>query len=135
LGVSQCRFGRGDEEKNFQPLLGLEPSITQPVAQRNTAELSQIYLYNGSCITFTINSFSFFFISRIRPMTSSSFRMSIVSLVAQRFFSLSVCIEGIFWNFSDINPKMIEYRGCGCWFYSITFKEPAVCTLDSIYVR
>jgi hypothetical protein len=28
----QCRSGRGGEEKNYQPLPGLEPPITQPVA-------------------------------------------------------------------------------------------------------
>jgi hypothetical protein len=32
LGVPQSRFGRGDEEKNSQPLPGLEPPNTQPVA-------------------------------------------------------------------------------------------------------
>jgi hypothetical protein len=40
LGGFQCRSGRGGEEKNSQPLPGLEPPIIQPVAQRYTAELS-----------------------------------------------------------------------------------------------
>jgi hypothetical protein len=36
LGWPQSRSGRGGEEKNFQPLPGLEPPITQPVVQRHT---------------------------------------------------------------------------------------------------
>jgi hypothetical protein len=39
LGGPQSRFGRGGEEKNSQPLPGLEPPIIQSVAQRYTAEL------------------------------------------------------------------------------------------------
>jgi hypothetical protein len=35
LGGSQSRSGRGGEEKNSQPLLGLEPPIIQPAAQRS----------------------------------------------------------------------------------------------------
>jgi hypothetical protein len=38
----QNRSGCGGEEKNSQPLLGLEPQIIQPVAQRYTTELSRI---------------------------------------------------------------------------------------------
>jgi hypothetical protein len=34
LGASQSRSGRGSEEKNSQPLPGLEPPIIQLVAQR-----------------------------------------------------------------------------------------------------
>jgi len=34
LGSLQSRSGHGSEEKNSQPLLGLEPPIIQPVAQR-----------------------------------------------------------------------------------------------------
>jgi hypothetical protein len=40
LGWLQSRSERGGEEKNSQPLPGLEPPIIQPVAQRYTAELS-----------------------------------------------------------------------------------------------
>jgi hypothetical protein len=39
LGGPQSRSGRGGEEKNSQPLPGIEPSIIQPVAQRYTTEL------------------------------------------------------------------------------------------------
>jgi hypothetical protein len=39
LGGLQSRSERGGEEKNPQPLPGLEPSITQPVAQRYINEL------------------------------------------------------------------------------------------------
>jgi hypothetical protein len=48
LGRAQSRSGRGGEEKNSQPLPGLEPPIIQPVAQRYTTELSRflcIYMY------------------------------------------------------------------------------------------
>jgi hypothetical protein len=38
LDGPQSRSGRGGEEKNSQPLLGLEPPIIQPVAQRYTTE-------------------------------------------------------------------------------------------------
>jgi hypothetical protein len=40
LGGPQRRSGRGGEEKNFQPLPGLEPPIIQPVAQSYTTELT-----------------------------------------------------------------------------------------------
>jgi hypothetical protein len=39
LGGHQSRSGSGGEEKNSQPLPGLEPPIIQPVAQRYTTEL------------------------------------------------------------------------------------------------
>jgi hypothetical protein len=39
LGEPQSRSGCGGEEKNFQPLPGLEIPIIQPVAQRYTIEL------------------------------------------------------------------------------------------------
>jgi hypothetical protein len=39
---SQSRSGHGGEEKNSQPLPGLEPPIIQPVAQRYTVELSRL---------------------------------------------------------------------------------------------
>jgi hypothetical protein len=32
----QSRSGRSDEEKNSQPLPGLEPTIIQPVAQKKS---------------------------------------------------------------------------------------------------
>jgi hypothetical protein len=41
--------GSGGEEKNFQPLPGLESQIIQPVAQRYTAELSCIAFF---CIAY-----------------------------------------------------------------------------------
>jgi hypothetical protein len=34
LGGPQSRSGRGGEEKNSQPLPGLEPPIIQPIVQR-----------------------------------------------------------------------------------------------------
>jgi hypothetical protein len=40
----QSRSGRGGEERNSQPLLGLEPPIIQPVAQRYTTELSRLLI-------------------------------------------------------------------------------------------
>jgi hypothetical protein len=40
LGAPQRRSGHGGEEKNSQPLPGLEPPIIQSVAQRYTTELS-----------------------------------------------------------------------------------------------
>jgi hypothetical protein len=39
LGGPQSRSGRGGEEKNSQPLPGLEPPIIQPVVQRCTTEI------------------------------------------------------------------------------------------------
>jgi hypothetical protein len=39
LGGPQSRSERGDEEKNSQPLPGLEHPIIHPVAQRYTTEL------------------------------------------------------------------------------------------------
>jgi hypothetical protein len=48
LGGPQNRSGRGGEEKNSQPLPGLEPSIIQPEAQRYTIELSQLCRWTAS---------------------------------------------------------------------------------------
>jgi hypothetical protein len=42
LGGPHNQSGRGGKEKNSQPLPGLEPQIIQPVAQRYTAELTQL---------------------------------------------------------------------------------------------
>jgi hypothetical protein len=42
LGGLQSRSGRGGEEKNSQPLPGIEPPIIQPVAQRYATELSRL---------------------------------------------------------------------------------------------
>jgi hypothetical protein len=42
LGGLQNRSGRGGEEKNSQPLPGLEPPIINSVAQRYTTELSRL---------------------------------------------------------------------------------------------
>jgi hypothetical protein len=42
LGGSQSRSGRGGEEKNSQPLPGLESPIIQPVAERYITELSRL---------------------------------------------------------------------------------------------
>jgi hypothetical protein len=44
LGRHQIRSGCGGEEKNSQPLPGLEPPIIQPVAQRCTTELSRVLM-------------------------------------------------------------------------------------------
>jgi hypothetical protein len=44
LGGSQSQFGCGGEEKNSHPQPGLEPPIIQPVAQRDTTELSRLIL-------------------------------------------------------------------------------------------
>jgi hypothetical protein len=43
LGGLQSRSGRGGEEKNSQPLPGLETPIIQPVAHRYNTELSRLY--------------------------------------------------------------------------------------------
>jgi len=42
LGGLQSQSGRSSEEKNSQPLPGLELPVIQPVAQRYTAELSPL---------------------------------------------------------------------------------------------
>jgi hypothetical protein len=44
LGGHQNQSGCSGEEKNSHPLLGLEPSIIQPIAQCYTTELSQFLL-------------------------------------------------------------------------------------------
>jgi hypothetical protein len=42
LGGPQRRSGRSGEEKNFQPLAGLESPIIHPISQRYTTELSRV---------------------------------------------------------------------------------------------
>jgi hypothetical protein len=44
LSGPQSRSGCGGEEKNSQPLPGLETPIMQPVTQRYTAELSRLLI-------------------------------------------------------------------------------------------
>jgi hypothetical protein len=46
LGGPHSRSGRGGEEKNSQPLPGLEPTIIQLIVQRYSTKLQgQIYIY------------------------------------------------------------------------------------------
>jgi hypothetical protein len=47
LGGHQSWSGCSSEEKNFQPLLGLEPTIIQPVAQCYTTELNDVTVTTG----------------------------------------------------------------------------------------
>jgi hypothetical protein len=47
LGGPQNRSGHGGEEKNSQPLPGLEHPFIQPVALCRTAELSQLHHMRG----------------------------------------------------------------------------------------
>jgi hypothetical protein len=47
LSGPQNRSGHVGEEKNSQPLLGLQPTIIQPVTQRYTTELSQLNEASG----------------------------------------------------------------------------------------
>jgi hypothetical protein len=58
LGGPQSRSGRGGEEKNSQPLSGIEPPIIQHVAQRYTTELLHL---NESSISGHVTSFYFYF--------------------------------------------------------------------------
>jgi hypothetical protein len=46
LGESQSWSGCGGEEKNSQPLPGLETPIIQPVAQRYNTDLSRFQQHN-----------------------------------------------------------------------------------------
>jgi hypothetical protein len=50
LGWPQIWAGCSGEEKNSQPLSGLEPLIIQPVAQRYTIALSKCLKKTGSYI-------------------------------------------------------------------------------------
>jgi hypothetical protein len=52
LGGPQSRSGRGGEEKNSQPLAGLEHPIIKPLAQRYTTELSRLS-YNELNVKYT----------------------------------------------------------------------------------
>jgi hypothetical protein len=47
LGGPQSQSGHSGEEKNSQPLLGLEPLIIQPIAQCCTTELSWLPKVKG----------------------------------------------------------------------------------------
>jgi hypothetical protein len=42
LGGTQSRSGRGDEEKNSQPLPGIQPRFIKAVAQSYATELSRL---------------------------------------------------------------------------------------------
>jgi hypothetical protein len=52
----QRRSGRGGEEKNSQPLPGLEPPIIQPVAQRYTTELSCLLFVRSETLPLALRS-------------------------------------------------------------------------------
>jgi hypothetical protein len=52
LGGLQNHSGHDGEEKNYQPLPGLEPLIIQPVAQCYTTELSQLILHCHDSLKF-----------------------------------------------------------------------------------
>jgi hypothetical protein len=54
LSEPQSRSGSGSEEKNSQPLPGLETPIIQPVGQRYTTELSRIPIITIITTTTTI---------------------------------------------------------------------------------
>jgi hypothetical protein len=57
----QSRSGRGGEEKNSQPLPGLEPPIIQLVAQRYTTELAEwMFAFCGLCSMELIRSLLIF---------------------------------------------------------------------------
>jgi hypothetical protein len=49
LGGSQSRSGYHGEEKNSQPLPGLEPAFIQSVAQRYTTVLTWLIFYIKIC--------------------------------------------------------------------------------------
>jgi hypothetical protein len=57
LGGPQSRSGHGGEEKNSQPLPGLEPPIIQPIAQCCTTELSWlvVLVFRGIKLMTTAN--------------------------------------------------------------------------------
>jgi hypothetical protein len=59
LGGFQNQSGHGGEEKNFQPLPGLEPPIIQHVAQRYTTELSWLLLASLNILLLKIHSLYF----------------------------------------------------------------------------
>jgi hypothetical protein len=50
LGGPQSRSGRVGEEKNSEPLLGLEPPIIQPVAQRYTTEIYRLLVATSTFV-------------------------------------------------------------------------------------
>jgi hypothetical protein len=50
LDGPQSRSGRGGEEKNSQPVPGLEPPIIQPVTQRYTTRLSRLLVLILRCL-------------------------------------------------------------------------------------
>jgi hypothetical protein len=67
LSGPQSRSGRGGEKKNSQPLLGLEPPIIHPIAQRYTTELSHLTVCMGEMRN--VHSTSIGIPERKRPLT------------------------------------------------------------------
>jgi hypothetical protein len=47
-GGLRSQSGRGGEEKNSEPLSGLEPPLIQVVAQRYTTELSRLHMHSSN---------------------------------------------------------------------------------------
>jgi hypothetical protein len=75
LSGPYSRFGHGGKEKNSQPLLGLEPPIIQPVAQRylhyNYVEPLGIQPVETSVLPLSCVSFWIFFSIHHRVQTGS----------------------------------------------------------------
>jgi hypothetical protein len=99
LGGPQCRSGQGGEEKNSQPLPGLEPSI-QPVAQRYTAELTRLLLYSNN---------SQIFLHHVSVILLESQHTPISLLYSEETFRYSQPFEDSPWGPLSFLPS--AYRG------------------------
>jgi hypothetical protein len=85
LWEPQSRSGHGGEEKNSQPLPGLEPPNVQPVAQRYTTELSRILFYVAFLVVylrFRVKNFppiigNYPFVLALRRSRDSSFGIAL----------------------------------------------------------
>jgi hypothetical protein len=113
LGGPQSRPGRGGEEKNSQPLLGLEPPIIQPVAQRYTTELSRLLKIrnSGVCVCVCARTLEFF---------SSHHCTQIDSVVHSASFSMGTGVKRPGREAYHESPSSVEVKNE--WNY--TFAPP-----------
>jgi hypothetical protein len=111
----QSRSGHGGEEKNCQPLPGIEPSIIQPVAQRYTIELSRLQRcnrtrkFNIAKFMILIHGRSTLFItitSYYPPIFFSVFRLEAFYEILQPKFSMFITIPAQYSSLHSTIPTI-----------------------------
>jgi hypothetical protein len=86
LGGPQSRSGRGGEDKNSQPLPGLEAPTIQPIVQRYTTELRWLFkkIYEGVSKSYQTES-----ITKCKLTTINTSREATQRVIAAKLITLT----------------------------------------------